>query len=357
LRPLHLTSASGGLLLAALLAGCRLPEPAPPPPPVRVPGFLRGQTHVHSSNSGDSDTPPADVLRWYAARGYDFVVFTDHNYVTVVPAQDRPPGILAIPGAELTQNLRTCEPPPPPGLSCLLHVNALFLPNLESGIVSVRRDSDRRVDIFGKAVRATVAAGGLAQLNHPNFHYAADGPLLAALARAGASFLEIANEASDSNNAGDAAHPGAEALWDAVLSTGATLWGIASDDAHHYDDAAAVRARGQPAFTGDRGFVMVRAYKDVPAIRAAMARGDFYASTGVLLSVADRQADGSLSVQVAQASPGPHRIVCIGKLGRALSELVGRAGRCPPPEAGGYVRAVVIDPAGRRAWLQPSTHF
>jgi predicted metal-dependent phosphoesterase TrpH len=86
---------------------------------VRVPGFLRGQTHAHSSNSGDSDTPAADVLRWYAARGYDFVVITDHNYVTVVPADERPPGILAIPGAELTQNLRTCQPPPPraPGAS------------------------------------------------------------------------------------------------------------------------------------------------------------------------------------------------------------------------------------------------
>jgi hypothetical protein len=324
---------------------------------VRVPGFLRGQTHAHSSNSGDSDTPAADVLRWYAARGYDFVVITDHNYVTVVPADERPPGILAIPGAELTQNLRTCQPPPPSGLSCLLHVNALFLPNLSPGISGVAGDSDRRFDLFRRAVRATTAAGGLAQLNHPNFHYAADGPLLAALAREGASFLEIANEASDSNNAGDAHHPGTEALWDQVLSSGATLWGIASDDAHHYDDAAAARARGEPAFTGDRGFVMVRARKDVPEIRAAMARGDFYASNGVLLAVAERAADGALLIEVAEASPGPHRILCIGTGGRVLSEVTARAGRCPPPERGGYVRAVVEDRAGRRAWLQPSTHF
>jgi hypothetical protein len=342
---------------AILLAGCRLPETAPPPPPRRVPGFLKGQTHVHSSNSGDSHTPPADVLRWYAARGYDFVVFTDHNYVTVVPAQDRPPGILAVPGAELTQNLRTCEPPPPPGLSCLLHVNALFLPNLAPGIVLVRRDSDRRLEIFRRAVRAATSAGGLAQLNHPNFHYAADAPLLAALARDGATFLEIANEAVDSNNAGDARHPGTEALWDAVLSTGVTIWGVASDDAHHYDDAAAVRAGGEVAFTGDRGFVMVRARKDVPELRAAMARGDFYASTGVLLSAVDRDADGALFIQVAEASPGEHRILCIGKGGRVLAETSARSGHCPPPPTGGYVRAVVVDGAGRRAWVQPSTHF
>jgi hypothetical protein len=325
---------------------------------VHVPGYLKGQTHAHTSNSGDSETPAADALRWYAARGYDFVVFTDHDYVTVVPAEDRPPGTLAIPGAELTQNMRACEPAPPPGMSCLLHVNALFLPNQQSGIAAVRRGSDRRLDVFRRAVRATISAGGLAQLNHPNFHYAADGALLATLAREGATFLEIANEASDSNNAGDANHPGTEALWDQVLSAGVTLWGVASDDAHHYDDAAWVRARGEAVFTGDRGFVMVRARKDVPEIRAAMARGDFYASNGVLLSVAERAADGSLNIVVAEASsPGPHRILCIGKGGRVLSEVAARAGRCPPPDPGGYVRAVVVDPAGRRAWLQPSTHF
>jgi hypothetical protein len=346
------------LALASLMVGfaCRLSQPAPLAPPRPVPGFLKGQTHVHSSNSGDSDTPAADVLRWYAARGYDFVVFTDHDYVTVVPADDRPPGILAIPGVELTQNLRTCEPAPPAGLSCLLHVNALFLPNLASGMAGVRAGSEQRLEVFRRAVRAAVAAGGLAQLNHPNFHYAADAATLAALAHEGASFLEIANEAVDSNNAGDAAHPGTEALWDAVLSTGATLWGVASDDAHHYDDAAAVRASGAMAFTGDRGFVMVHARKDVPEIRAAMARGDFYASNGVLLSVARREADGSLSVQVADGSE-PHRILCIGKGGRLLSEVTARAARCPPPERGSYVRAVVVDAAGRRAWVQPSMNF
>jgi len=320
---------------------------------VRVPGFLKGQTHAHSSGSGDSATPPAEVLRWYAGRGYDFVVLTDHNHVTVVPADEQPPGLLAIPGAELTQNPRRCDPPPEAGLSCLLHVNALFLPDRQSGFVRLPERGAQRFELFHQAIRATLDAGGLAQINHPNFHYAAGAPLLAALARAGATFLEVANEAVDSNNAGDARHPGTEALWDAVLSTGATIWGVASDDAHHYRDAAAVRAQGEPVFTGDRGFVMVRARKEAVEIRAAMQRGDFYASNGVLLSLAQRAPDGSLAVEVAEASPGPHRITCIGPGGRVLAEVTARSGRCPPP-AGGYVRAVVTDQAGRRAWLQPA---
>src|SRR6266700_2218331 len=82
-------------------------------------GFLKGQLHLHSSNSGDSATSPADVVRWYESRKYDFIVFTDHDRVTTAPSTA---SMLVIPGVELTQNLKTCEPPPPAGLWFLLHV-------------------------------------------------------------------------------------------------------------------------------------------------------------------------------------------------------------------------------------------
>ena len=97
---------------------------AAPKPPLEAVRFLKGQTHAHTSNSDDSRTPPEDAARWYARHGFDFVVFTDHNFVTHPPS---PESMLVIPGIELTQNLRACDPPPPPGLSCLLHVNALFV--------------------------------------------------------------------------------------------------------------------------------------------------------------------------------------------------------------------------------------
>jgi len=48
---------------------------------------------------GDSHTAPADVVRWYRDHGHGFIVFTDHNAITMF---DAPPGMLAIPGAELT---------------------------------------------------------------------------------------------------------------------------------------------------------------------------------------------------------------------------------------------------------------
>ncbi len=111
-------------IAVVVLSACAARHAQTAPPPAI--GWLKGQTHVHSANSGDSATPPADVARWYAKHGYDFVVFTDHNVITTLPPHAAGE-LITIPGVELTQNLETCDPPPAPGEACLLHVNALFV--------------------------------------------------------------------------------------------------------------------------------------------------------------------------------------------------------------------------------------
>jgi hypothetical protein len=234
-----------------------------------------------------------------------------------------------------------------------LHVNALIV-TADGGGVAPSPRSARRLEIFGAALDTTAALGGVAQINHPNFHYAADAELLVELAGRGAALLEVANEAVDSNNAGDAAHPSTEALWDAVLSAGAVLWGVATDDAHHYEDAEAVRARGELAHVGDRGWIVVRATRDAADIARALRAGHFYASTGVWLDRVETDADGALVVRVAPGSPGEHEIVFIGRGGARLAAVRGREARqVLPLEAGGYVRAVVRDARGKKAWTQP----
>ncbi len=338
------------LAFACLLGACERRQ-ATAPIPAPAPGFLKGQLHLHTSHSADSATPPEDVARWYEAHGYDFIVFTDHEHVTVAPQAGR---LLALPGVELTQNLETCEPAPEPGLGCLLHVNALFVrPTSQTAPPWGPLRSRTRLHLFGRALGTTRALGGLAQLNHPNFHYAANAALVADLARRGLRLLEVANEAVDSNNAGDARHPSTEALWDAVLASGHLVWGTASDDAHHYDDAPSVTARGEVAHTGDRGFVMVQAARDPTSIRAAIEAGRFYASSGVLLGRAE-VGPRAIEIEVAAASPGEHQITLVGAFGRPLARVTGRRARFAL--AGlptGYVRAVVQDSIGRRAWLQP----
>ncbi len=304
--------------------------------PVR---FLKGQTHAHSNKSGDSQTPPDVVGRWYSEHGFDFVVLTDHNFVTQQAAVN---GTLMIPGVELTQNLETCEPPPPPGMGCLLHVNALFVEPTRAAAMGAAKEATR-LGLFTRALKTTEAMNGLAQLNHPNFQYAADAKTLAELTRRGATFLEVANQASDSNNSGDATHPNTEALWDAVLSEGLTIYGTATDDAHHYDDAETAK----PAFPGDLGFVMVRAKKVAASIRDAMARGDFYASTGVLFRKLE-----VTPTEIVIETDADADFRCVGQGGKILSQQYGRQARCGVP-AEGYVRAVATNSAGKKAWSQP----
>src|SRR5688500_7083813 len=139
--------------LAGLLIACgpeRAAEaPAEAPAPVVRDTWLKGQLHAHTGNSGDSATAPARALEWYAAHGFDFVVITDHNFVTVADGG----AVLAIPGVELTQNLGDCVPPPEPGMQCLLHVNALFVEPARAGrFVFPATDERGRLALYRRAL-------------------------------------------------------------------------------------------------------------------------------------------------------------------------------------------------------------
>jgi hypothetical protein len=353
------------LAVAALLLGvpgCDARSSPPPPPgpapsasasaPAAASAFLKGQLHAHTSGSGDSDTPPAEAAAWYAAHGFDFVVFTDHDRVTELAPSSVPPGLLVLRGVELTQNLRTCTPPPAPGDACLLHLNALFVAPTPGPIRFGRPESLARGDLYGRALDRALALGGVAQLDHPNFQGGADLDVLLALAKRGLALVEIANEAVDSDNEGGLGRLSTEALWDAALSAGARVFGTATDDAHHYGDAAAVQAAGGVAYTGDRGFVMVRAPRTEAALRAAVVAGDFYASTGVLLERLD-VGPGGLDVTAAAGGEEPYtfEVIAAGRVVERMQDPALHVDRSAA--ASGYARVRVTDARGRRAWTQP----
>ena len=203
--------------------------------------------------------------------------------------------------------------------------------------------------IYGHALEAADTLGGIAMLDHPNFHYAAGGDLLAALAGDGLRFFEVANEAVDSNNDGDETHPSTEKLWDHALSAGHKLYGVATDDAHHYYDAARTRRRGEIAHVGDRGFVMVKADRNASSIRAALERGDFYASNGLILR--DVRLDGTVLRIEADETITTY---FIGDQGRILATAKGESAALDIATAGSrYVRAKVIGKRRKAAWIQP----
>lgn len=367
---------AGALCAAPLLAGCvpdrdgarkpptqvsaaaptavasSIPPAAPQPVQARQGrgGFLKGQLHLHSNHSGDSDTSPERVADWYAERGFDFIVFTDHNRVTDVPGPD---GMLVLRGVELTQNLPTCEPPPGPGLACLLHVDALLVEPRAEPVRFEEPHPASRLDLYARALDAGRALGGVLQLNHPNFHFAADAGLVRELAGRGVVLLEIANMAVDSQNEGDATHPSTEVLWDAALAAGVRVFGTATDDAHHYDDALAVRARGGTAYVGNRGWVMVRATADEASIRRALVAGDFYATTGLAL---ERVALTPERLDLAaEADAGDVAWEIVGRGGRVVRRATGPTLAVDPRalKDAGPLRVRATDSRGRRAWMQP----
>jgi len=311
--------------------------------------FLKGQLHAHSAGSMDSETPPEKVVRWYSDRGFDFLVLTDHNRITRAPET---PSMMVLPGVELTINLRTCEPPPPRGRNCLLHMNAL-LPERPFAQEPwwPRSRSVRREDLYGMELLEASRLGAIAQLNHPNFHFAADTELLTTLVAAGVSMVEIANEAYDSQNEGDEAHASTEATWDAALTQGAHVLGTATDDAHDYFEDPKTAAAFPKAYTGDKGFVMVRADRTARSIREALERGDFYASTGLVLERAD------VSPEKIALEAYAKRLVWFEVIGEHGGVFRAEAGRSisfdPRTIASRYVRVRVTDAAGRHAWTQP----
>src|SRR5262249_47041859 len=67
--------------------------------------WYRGNTHTHTLNS-DGENTPDEVARWYRSNGYQFLVITDHEYLTDAAALNaifaRDEQFLMIPGQEVT---------------------------------------------------------------------------------------------------------------------------------------------------------------------------------------------------------------------------------------------------------------
>jgi len=326
--------------------------------------YLKGALHVHTKHSGDSTTWPKQVIRYYDRAGFDFVVITDHNRVTeLVPSELAGTDILVFPGIELTNNPPRCTPAPVEEKGrCRIHVNGLFLRDFSSHSPDERpirhhwreRKSIARVDLYTAAIRFARERDGLIMINHPTWFWGTDGALLTELGRRGIGLVEIANVAFAPWNAGAAPHPGTEAIWDAALSAGVKMWGVASDDAHHYRQSEIDKREleGKAIYPAFGGFVMVRARPTMRAIRAAVERGDFYSSTGVLLERADVEGT-ELVVEVAPSERRGHTIEVIGDGGKVIERLAGRSLRFALSRVKTYARVRVTAADGARAWTQP----
>jgi predicted metal-dependent phosphoesterase TrpH len=320
--------------LAALVLGAAVGASAPPQGTPEPPRWFKGNTHTHTTES-DGDSTPEEVTRWYAKRDYNFLVLTDHNVHTPIDelaATFNVPGrFLLMRGEEVSSGLS--------GKS--IHVNGLDT----RGVVG-RQTGTSILDILQKSVDAIRRQSGVPHINHPNFTWALTADQLQQVRDN--TLFEIHNGHPMVNNAGGGGVPGLEAAWDAILSNGVLLYGIAVDDAHHFKQPW----NRELALPG-RAWVTVRAPRlEARAILDAMERGDFYASTGIVLD--DVQATRSaMTIVVRKASFAKYRIQFIGRRGALLHEALESPATYTFRGDEGYVRAKVLDSNGLVAWCQP----
>jgi hypothetical protein len=305
--------------------------------------WYRGNTHTHTINS-EGDSTPDEVVRWYRQHGYDFLFITDHNMITDVgPLKALFGGggqFLVLSGEEVTSNFGNFH----------VHINSL---SPETGAEAQKGGTAR--EVLQKDLDAIQAAHGLAQINHPNFFCQLTADDIAGVK--GARLLEIANMHLIVNSFGagpDA--PSAEEIWDKVLSTAVTLWGVASDDEHELAESPKEDPRdaGRGALPG-RGWIVVRAeHLNADEVRKAIENGDFYASTGVEfqdLEITGRRIE--IRIRTNDRFAVKYRTQFVGKNGRVLQDNTANPAIYAIKEDEGYVRARIIDSNGRYAWTQP----
>jgi len=317
--------------------------------------WYRGCIHAHSLWS-DGNTFPELAAEDYRARGYHFLAFTEHNILAQgerwrnvnakkkpIPRQlmdkylnrfgkdwvqtrgsgdslqvrlktldeirkvvEVPGSFIMIPGEEITGRFEDRQ----------VHVTALNVaeviqPQKGSSVKdTINRDM---VGIYEQKARLKRPMVGI--VNHPNwptFDIAARELASARYAR----LVEFGNAGADCLFFGDENHPGTERVWDIANTIRvsnmrfAPLFGTAADDAHDY--LSTNPDRSDPG----KAWIVVRAAELKPnAIVAAIARGDFYCSTGVRLRKADYDPKaGTLTVEVEPEEGVNYVIDFIGTL-------------------------------------------
>lgn len=294
--------------------------------------WFKGNTHTHTTNS-DGDTPPEQVARWYKSHRYQFLVLSDHNVFTdpATLASLMDSTFLLIPGEEVTTSFQSAS----------VHVNALDVKR-----VIPAPTGKSLLETVQNAIDAIRAEKAIPHINHPNFRWSIDSTVLWRMRND--RLIEIHNGHPTVHNEGGGDWPGLEDAWDALLTRGKRIYGIAVDDAHHFQGEFAAD-RANPG----RGWVVVR----TPALHGraiveALDAGEFYASSGPVLSDINVNAS-TLSITILRTGDFKYTTQFVGENGRVLATDKSLTPRYTLAGGETYVRARVIDSGGRVAWVQP----
>lgn len=280
--------------------------------------WWKGNLHTHSLWSDGNDYPEM-IAAWYKENGYNFLCLSDHNRMLEGEAwvpekgrgsltlqaylarfgtnwverqtRDGQPMVrlktlqefrgrfeergrfIMIPGEEISDHFKSAP----------IHLNAsntreLIKPQGGNSVLEVMQNNVNAV----MEQRERTGQPMIPHINHPNFGWAISAEDLMRVERE--QFFEVYNGHPGVRNYGSTNRAGTDRIWDIVLTRRLAelnlpvMWGTAVDDAHQYE-----KFRVGAANPG-RGWIMVRAPRLTPeALIEAMEKGDFYATTGVLI--------------------------------------------------------------------------
>ncbi len=294
--------------------------------------FLRGGLHCHTTRS-DGRLTPRETLEYAAKQGFDFMALTDHqvyNFIDFAPES----GVLVIPGMEYGNDLIKGH-----GFRCF-HTVCLG-PSKEDGNGF---EQDQTFE-WGAAPSSEAYQPFLDEIHekknltilcHPQW------------SNTSAKYFETqsGNFAMEIWNSGSAINCDCDydaAYWDEILGKGKVIYGVATDDAHSYDVLC-------------KGWVMVKAEKNINSILKALENGEFYSSCGP--EIYDFYVDGGKAVIECspvsrirlQSDMHPNRVVTDKDGGLTHAEF-----DIDDFWAGDYdyVRISIVDEDGKKAWTNP----
>lgn len=277
--------------------------------------YYKGNTHTHcypwSGDITDATYTGTAIVNQYKARGYDFLVFTDHGAwwnAKGLSSSD----FTVINGSE-------------PGISGGGRWGHFTAVNLKRRVSGANLSHQQLIDsIFSQ--------DAIPFLNHPRYSQI---PISAAQViddmKNNLFHLEIWNGVTANQPP-----PDDISVWDSVLSTGRLMYGVASDDSHRESNQG-------------KGWIMVYASSNhQDTLIQAIRNGDFYASTGIVL---DSVAYSPRHIYVKSRNGETVRF--IGRIGAVLASVIGGEGTYSITGGEGYVRADISNSQGVHAWIQP----
>lgn len=307
--------------------------------------WLKTALHTHTSDT-DGELRPEAVAAHHEWAGFDVLAITDHWTLTSVPSTEH---LVVITGAELA-----VDPLGKGRYTEILAIGIDVLPDDPGG----DRAYWERIDNYdfktfpdlSTAAAFITGQGGAAFVAHP---YWSGLPPEVILAARGLTGLELFNASAERENGrGDSSY-----IWDLALESGQSLSAIATDDSHY------------PLFDiGDAWTMVHAADRTRDAVLEALHAGRTYASNGPVLHDVRRDGDRievrcspcrSVALhtryQEGWAVRADHRGRQEGAriLERDEAGLVIRARFRPEIKDLPFVRVVVTDAEGRKAWTNP----